>query len=372
MRKLPLLVLSLGIILLVVYISKRPADQKQIVQPPLKNEKVKPNDPVVPPPIVKPKTYEEALATISEAEIRQHLEYLCSQDLEGRMSGKKGNILAAEYIKKIYESYGLQTAYQKFPITRMNPGPKKENGDEFTNNVIAWMEGKSDEIVVVGAHMDHIGYGPSMSQWGGGKIHPGADDNGTGTVALLQIAKACASLKGQNKRTIVFMSFSGEEMGLIGSRYYVNNPMFPKSGPNINKHVFMLNMDMVGYLGKLKTSGEIEADSSADISTIITQLSKKYSFARTITGRSGGGSDHASFYNKKVPVACLHTGMHSAYHTPSDTVDRINMPGVQSVACYAFELAWLVAQADERPSFNYGGFKEMEYTHDHGRQPFDK
>ena len=371
MRKLPLLVLSLGIILLVVWISKRPVEQKQVAKPPFQNEQVKPVDPVK-PPIVKPKTYEEALASISESEIKQHLEYLCSQDLEGRMSGKKGNILAAEYIKKIYESYGLQTAYQKFPISRVNPGPKNENGDDFTQNVIAWMDGPKDEIVVVGAHMDHIGYGPKMSSWGGGKIHPGADDNGTGTVALLQIAKACAALKGQNKRTIVFMSFSGEEMGLIGSRYYVDNPMFPKGGPDLKKHVFMLNMDMVGYLGKLKTSGEIETDSSADISGMITQLSKKYTFARTITGRSGGGSDHASFYNKKIPVACLHTGMHSAYHTPSDTVDRINMPGVQSVACYAFELAWLATQAEERPSFNYGGFKEMEYTHDHGQMPFGK
>jgi len=373
MRKLPLIVLTFGIILLAVYLSKRSAEQKPVAQnPPLKIEQVKP-DPVKPPiPQLKPKTYEEALASISEPEIRQHLEYLCSQELEGRMSGKKGNIVAAEYIKKIYESYGLQAAYQKFPISKMNPGPKKETGDDFTQNVIAWMEGQTDEIVVVGAHMDHIGYGPSMSQWGGGKIHPGADDNGSGTVALLQIAKACAALKGQNKRTIVFMSFSGEEMGLIGSRYYVNNPMFPKSSPNLNKHVFMLNMDMVGYLGKLKTSGEIETDSSVDISAIITQLSKKYTFARTITGRSGGGSDHASFYNKKIPVACLHTGMHAQYHTPSDTVDRINMAGVQSVACYAFELAWQVAQSNERPSFNYGGFKEMEYHHDHGKTPFEK
>jgi hypothetical protein len=374
MRRLPLIVITLGIILLAVYIGKKAGEQKPVAQNPPPKLEQKP-DPVKPPspPIVKPKTYEEALASISEGEIRQHLEYLCSQELEGRMSGKKGNILAAEYIKKIYESYGLQTTYQKFPISRMNPGPKNETGDDFTQNVIAWMDGQSDEIVVIGAHMDHIGYGPKMSQWGGGKIHPGADDNGSGTVALLQIAKACASLKGQNKRTIVFMSFSGEEMGLIGSRYYVENPMFPKSGPSLKKHVFMFNMDMVGRLGD---RGEYSATFQetadvVDLDKIISGLNAKYPFARKITGRGSGGSDHASFYNKKIPVVCVHTGMHSDYHTPSDVTSKINFNGVEKVAKYGFEFCWQVSQADTRPTFNYGGFQPMTYTHDHEKRKFN-
>lgn len=368
MRKLPLVVLSLGIILLAVYISKRD------VPPPIaEKEFVPPVNPLPPPDVDPPrkKTYDEAIADISESELQKHLEYLCSAELEGRMSGKKGNVVAADYLKKIYESFGLDTAYQKFNIQRMNAGPKNETGDDFTQNIIAWIDGTElkDEIVVVGAHMDHIGWGPAMSRSGGGKIHPGADDNASGTVALLQIAKTFASLRGQNKRTVVFMSFSAEEMGLIGSRYYCDNPIFPKGDPNIRKHIFMLNMDMVGYLGKARTAVAFnEGESSPDVSSIIGELSGKYSFAKSITGRSSGGSDHACFYNKKVPIAFLHTGMHDNYHTPRDTADKINFSGIEKVAKYGFELTWKVVNSDTKPSFNYGGFREMEYTHDHGHK----
>jgi len=369
MRKLPLVVLSLGIILFAVYVSKRAA-----IPPPVAQEEFVPPVKPLPPPDVDPprkKTYEEAIADISEDELRKHLEYLCSAELEGRMSGKKGNVVAAEYLKKIYESFGLDTTYQKFNIRRMNPGPQNETGDDFTQNIIAWMEGTElkDEIVVVGAHMDHIGWGPSMSRSGGGKIHPGADDNASGTVALLQIAKTFASLRGQNKRTVVFMSFSAEEMGLIGSRYYCDNPIFPQNSPNIRNHIFMLNMDMVGYLGKARTAVSFnEGESSPDVSSVIRELSGKYSFAKSITGRSSGGSDHACFYNKKVPIAFLHTGMHDHYHTPRDTADKINFSGIEEVAKYGFELTWKIVNSEIKPSFNYGGFQEMEYTHDHGHK----
>lgn len=379
MRKLQLVVITLGVLMLAVYVGKmqpfkqQPPPQAEIKQP---IEKPLPPPDVNPPP---PKTLEQAVADISEAELQKHLEYLCSAELEGRMSGKKGNVVAAEYLKKIYESFGLKTAYQKFNIRRMNPGPKNEHGDDFTQNIIAWIDGNDpalkDEIVVVGAHMDHIGYGPSMSRSGGGKIHPGADDNASGTVALLQIAKTFAALRGQNKRTVVFMSFSAEEMGLIGSRYYCDNPMFPQGSPNIRKHIFMLNMDMVGWLGKGKQAVDFnDGESSPDIQGIIGELSGKYSFGRGITSRGSGGSDHACFYNKKVPIAFLHTGMHPYYHTPSDTPDRINFSGIEKVAKYGFELTWKVTNSSARPSFDYGSFRPMEYTHDHGHKdvPFHK
>jgi len=375
MRKLQLVVIALSIFLLAVYVGKRMV----VVPPVVQKEFVPPKKPLLPPEVKPPpkKTYDEAIADISEEELQKHLEYLCSAELEGRMSGKKGNVIAAVYLKKIYESFGLDTNYQKFNIQRMNAGPKNETGDDFTQNIIAWIEGTEikDEIVVVGAHMDHIGWGPSMSRSGGRKIHPGADDNASGTVALLQIAKTFASLRGQNKRTVVFMSFSAEEMGLIGSRYYCDNPLFPQGSPNIRNHIFMLNMDMVGYLGKARTAVAFsEGESSPDVSSIIGELSGKYSFAKSITGRSSGGSDHASFYNKKVPIAFLHTGMHDYYHTPRDTADKINFAGIEKVAKYGFELAWKVTNSTTKPSFNYGAFREMEYTHDHGHKdtPFHK
>lgn len=279
--------------------------------------------------------------------------------------------MAAEHIKKKFESFGLQTEYHKFNIQRMNAGPKNERGDDFTQNIYAWIPGNDpkykNEVVVIGAHMDHIGYGPRMSRSRRIDIHHGADDNASGTVALMEIAQAFSLLKDKVKRTVVFQAYSAEEMGLIGSRYYCNNPTFPRGNPSIRKHIFMLNMDMVGYLGKGRYFATFHSgESSVDISAIINDLNRKYTFAKQITSRGSGGSDHACFYNKRVPIAFLHTGGHPYYHTPDDTPDKINYQGIEKVARYGFELAWRVVQSETAPRFNHATFKEMPYVHDHG------
>lgn len=369
MRKLQITALVLAVVFLVVLLSK-PSNNvdpvEQIRKPEIKKE--------TPPEVKKPSvpTVEDALQKMERQTLKETVEHLASDKFEGRMSGKNGNKLAATHIKRNFELMGLPTEYHKFPIRRVNPGPNNEVGDPFSQNVYAWIEGNDqnlkDEVVVVGAHMDHIGYGPSMSRWGGGKIHPGADDNATGTAALMEIARAFKHLEGQNKRTVVFMAFSGEEMGLLGSYHYVNNPLFPKGGPDISKHIFMLNMDMIGYLNKGKTVAFDTNESSADIGSAINELSKKYAFAKTVTLRGASGSDHAPFYNKKVPVAFLHTGLHPYYHTPKDTPDKINFEGLEKVAKYGFELAWNICNADKKPAFDYGSFKEMDYGHDHGQK----
>lgn len=317
-------------------------------------------------------TVEDALTNITKEELEKYVTYLASDELEGRMSGKKGNIVAADFIKKKMESFGLETMYHKFPIKRENPGPKNELGEDFTQNIYAVIEGSDpilkSEVVVIGAHMDHIGYGPSMSRSPAKReVHPGADDNASGTAALLELAQAFSMIKNKCKRTIVFQAYSAEEMGLIGSRYYCDNPTYPKNNPNIKNHIFMLNMDMVGYLGKGDYyTSFLEGDSSIDIGFIIEDLNKKYNFAKRITSRGSGGSDHASFYNKKIPVAFLHTGGHPHYHTPNDTSDKINYSGLEQVSHYAFELAYRVVNSELSPKFNHAAFKEMEYTHDHG------
>ena len=321
---------------------------------------------------------QEALEFISAADIEKSLNYLCSPELEGRMSGKNGNTLAAEFIKKEFEEDGLAARYHKFGITRMNNGPKNETGYTFTQNIYGVIEGSDpvlkNEIVIVGAHMDHIGYGPNMSRTPRRiEVHPGADDNASGTVALLEIAEAFSRLTNKPKRTIVFQAYSAEEMGLLGSRYYCDNPLYPEGQPDIQKHVFMLNMDMVGRLGTGEYfTGFNESDSSLDITFIINKLSEKYSFGKSITGRRTGGSDHASFYNKRVPIAFLHTGGHADYHTPSDTPEKINFTGLEQIAKYAFELTYEVANSDVTPVFNVDNFVPMDYKHDHGILEFAK
>lgn len=365
MRREAIAALAVGAIMgiLLVYLASPPAPQ--VEKPPVVTPK---------PPEEKPKpTFKEVVNSITSEELKKDLYFLASDKLEGRMSGKKGNVVAAEFIKKKFESFGLPTMYHKFDIRRVNAS--NERGDDFTQNIYAWIEGNDpevkDEIVVIGAHMDHIGYGPSYShsrsRWL--EIHPGADDNASGTVALLQIAEAFSALKDKVRRTIVFQAYSGEEMGLIGSRYYCNNPTFPRDNPSIKRHVFHLNMDMIGYLGQ----GTFHATwnsrgSSVDVQKHINDLDKKYSFAKNITSRSSGGSDHASFYNKRIPVAFLHTGSHSNYHRPSDTADKIDYKGLEQVARYGFELVWQICQEDSKPRFNHTNFQVMKYIHDHGHK----
>lgn len=341
------------------------------------------SSPLPPLPKDEPKTekkytFEDAVGSISKEVLEKDLRYLASDQLEGRMTGKEGNILAAKHIKEKFEEFGLQTMYHKFTetdinrrIRGVNPGPKNEMGNNFSQNIYAWIEGNDpklkNEIVVIGAHMDHIGYGPSMSRSRKMAIHPGADDNASGTVALMEIAKAFSLLKDKVKRTVVFQAYSAEEMGLLGSRFYCEKPIFPRDSPSIQKHIFMLNMDMIGYLGKGHHLAAFRSGgSSIDVSRIIKSLDGKYSFADKITGRSTGGSDHASFYNKRVPIAFLHTGSHRHYHTPRDTADKIDYDGLEKVAKYGFELAWRVVQSDITVTFNDGNFRPMSYVHDHG------
>jgi len=371
MKKLHICVLALGFLLLAILLNKERNSQHEQNHPesPFENKvEKKPEKKEEPPKL----TIAEAISKIDRIDLRTHLEYLASNELEGRMSGKKGNKTAAEYIKKKFDDKGLSAEYDKFNIKRVNPGPKNEIGDDFTQNIYAVLEGNDpvlkDEVVVIGAHMDHIGYGPTYSRTGGGRIHNGADDNASGTAALIEMAEALSAMKGQNKRTIVLMAFSAEEMGLLGSIHYVNNPKFPKGNPNIKKHIFMLNMDMIGYLGKSKTVAFDDGSSSPDVGFIIKQLTEKYSFAKNVTLRGSGGSDHAPFYNKRVPIAFLHTGLHEYYHTPKDTADKINYEGLEKVARYGFELAWTVCNAVERVEFDYGSFKEMDLLHDHGQK----
>ncbi len=358
-NKIYLLVILLSILNMALFVySKNEKEQSNISIPSLP---VEPEKPVIPEEI--------GLESITSEDCKKHVYLLADDKFEGRMSGKKGNVLAAEYIKDEFQSYGLPTMYDRFNISRMNNGPNNETGDDYTQNIYAWIEGQDpvlkNEIVVVGAHMDHIGYGPKMSRSRKIAIHNGADDNASGVAALLEIAQAMSKLK--LRRTVVFQAYSAEEMGLIGSRYYVNNPKFPLENPDIRKHVVMINMDMVGFLNKgFYPTSFLSENSSVDLSEKINELDEKYKFAKKITARGGGGSDHASFYNKRIPVAFLHTGGHSFYHTPEDDPDKLNYVGLEMVSKYAFELILKISEEQEKPEFNHSSFKVLPYVHDHG------
>jgi hypothetical protein len=217
--------------------------------------------------------------------------------------------------------------------------------EDETANVIGYLPGNDpemkDEVVVIGAHYDHIGMGEVGSRSNKSAVHNGADDNASGTVAVMELAEAFAQVKDELDRTFVFIAFSGEEYGLFGSKHYVDNPLFP-----IEDTVFMLNFDMVG---RLKDTLYARNTNSDDIFSIMNTIGKDYPFEMEFPEDGSGGSDHLYFAMSDVPVSFLHTGLHDQYHTPADDVEMINFQGLEQITRYGFELLWEVDNMDERP-----------------------
>jgi hypothetical protein len=218
-------------------------------------------------------------------------------------------------------------------------------------NVVGILPGtdssREDEAVVIGAHYDHVGLGGrySVSPERTGEVHNGADDNASGTSAVIEIAKAAAADPSRFARTIVFVAFAGEERGLLGSVHYANNPAVP-----LSKTVAMLNLDMVGRSnGKVQTSGLEKAPS---LEPDLLAAAKTAGFPEV--GRDGPGagrSDDASFLQRRIPSIIFFTGFHGDYHRPGDDWNKIDAPGTARVATLALELAARIASRRDRPAF---------------------
>jgi len=215
------------------------------------------------------------------------------------------------------------------------------------NNVLAWLPGQTDDYVIIGAHYDHLGRGnfDSLAPSQIGQIHPGADDNASGTAGVLELARLLAPQRGQLKRSILFMDFAGEELGLLGSAEWVKNPTRP-----LAKAVAMLNMDMIGrikddkvYIGGVGTGSTFKA--------ILDQGQKETPFKIEYSAGGYSSSDHTSFVAKKIPVLFFFSGLHSDYHKPSDTWDKINAPSAARLLDLVENVAVQLANANELPTF---------------------
>ncbi len=215
------------------------------------------------------------------------------------------------------------------------------------NNVLAYLPGKTDEYVIIGAHYDHLGRGnfDSLAPSQIGQIHPGADDNGSGTAGVLELARLLAPYKGQLRRGILFMSFAGEELGLLGSAEWVKEPTRP-----LDKAVAMLNMDMIGrikddkvYIGGVGTGSTLKA--AVELASANSGFKIEYS--------PGGysSSDHTSFVSKKIPVLFFFSGLHSDYHKPSDTWEKIDPVAATRLLGVVGTTGEELADAEERPAF---------------------
>ena len=215
------------------------------------------------------------------------------------------------------------------------------------NNVLAYLPGKTDEYVIVGAHYDHLGRGnyDSLAPSQIGQIHPGADDNASGTAGVLELARMFAPMKGELQRGILFMSFAGEELGLLGSAYWVQHPTLP-----LDKAVAMLNMDMIGrikdekvYIGGVGTGSTLKP--------VIEHAAAKQNFKVEYSAGGYSASDHTSFVAKHIPVLFFFSGLHSDYHKPSDTWDKINAASAARLVDVVEDAAQQLASAQERPAF---------------------
>jgi Zn-dependent M28 family amino/carboxypeptidase len=286
-----------------------------------------------------------------------HDKYLSSDKMQGRFPGTKGNNDAAAYIAKYFKKYGLKkfndNYFQSFSLF-VKEGLNKVKSDSVkTQNVVGYIEGSDEklknEFIVIGAHYDHWGWGGKNS---GSKkkdtvaIHNGADDNASGVSALLCIAEELSKAAVKPKRSIIFISFSGEEEGLLGSKYFVAHLPVEKTAVKV-----MLNMDMVGRLNEEKQIYMGGAGTFPDGVSLMKKLGENSGLNPVIHAGEVGGSDHVSFYKSSISVIGFHTGGHPQYHTPEDDIDLINIEGGALVAKYIYSA--LFAIADYKQDLNF-------------------
>ncbi|WP_396162222.1 M28 family metallopeptidase [Flavobacterium sp.] len=297
--------------------------------------------------------------SITPAELSKHLYIVADDNMEGRNTGEPGQKRAGEYLINEYKKNGISFPkgasdfYQKVPSDFMKRGFAPKLND--SENIWAFIEGseKPQEILVISAHYDHVGIK-------NGEVFNGADDDGSGTVALLEIAQAFNEAKKQGfgpKRSILFLHVTGEEHGLHGSRFYSENPLFP-----IENTIADINIDMIGrrdtlhpktnnyvyVIGSDRLSSELHTINE-EVNAKYTQLELDYKYnERKDPERIYFRSDHYNFAKKGIPAIFFFNGIHADYHQSSDTPDKIEYDALAKRAQLAFVLAWELANRPDR------------------------
>lgn len=296
--------------------------------------------------------------TITADELKEHLYIFASDEFEGRDTGEPGQKMAAEYLKTEYKKLNIPSAlegddyFQEVPASAFKRGNVKDS-----ENVVAFIEGSSipEEVLVISSHYDHVGIDAE------GNIYNGADDDGSGTVAILEIAEAFMQAKKDGygpKRSILFLNVTGEEKGLIGSKYYTENPIFP-----LEQTVANLNIDMIGrigigmedqgdyvyLIGSDKLSTELH-ELSEEVNTRDMNLKLDYTYNdENDPNRFYFRSDHYNFAKNDIPIIFYFNGVHEDYHKPTDTPDKIEYDLMAKRTKLVFLTAWEIANRNERP-----------------------
>jgi Zn-dependent M28 family amino/carboxypeptidase len=273
--------------------------------------------------------------------IQEDVTFLANDKLEGRATGSEGEKIASEYIAKRFKQLGLTPKGSDGYFQSFSFKPKKDPHSEvkFTEttsdsivtgrNVIGFIDNKMENTVIIGAHYDHLGYGDEGSLHRGEKaIHNGADDNASGVSVMLNLADKLKNTNTNNN--YLLMAFSGEEMGLLGSNYFVKNATIDTKKVN-----YMINMDMVGRL-KDSMLAVYGTGTSPIWSQTINSLNSDF---KLIEKESGvGPSDHTSFYLNDIPVLHFFTGQHENYHKPSDDAELLNYDGMYQISEYIYAI----------------------------------
>lgn len=304
------------------------------------------------------KAFNKAYEAINAEDLKKNLYVIAADDMEGRDTGSKGQKKAGEYIVNYYKNLGisgpkvLNSYYQKVPSDFM----KKRGGGNLpdSENILAFIEGseKPEEIVVVSAHYDHVGTK-------NGVVYNGADDDGSGTVAVMEIAKAFQQAKKSGKgpkRSVLFLHVTGEEHGLFGSEYYSENPVFPLANTVVDLNIDMIGRDdpanrgkqYVYVIGSDMLSSQLKViNEAANKRTNNLELNYKYDDLND-PEQLYYRSDHYNFAKHNIPVAFFFDGIHEDYHKPTDDPEKIDYQLLEKRTQLIFTTAWDIANREER------------------------
>jgi hypothetical protein len=306
--------------------------------------------------------YSNNAQQIFQNNLKKHISYLADDKLKGRGTGSAEERLAADYIINQFKEYKLQpkgnNGYLYSFTFKKNLDPHDTvtvNKPEVkTNDVVAFLDNNAENTIVIGAHYDHLGMGfdkNSLDANPENKIHNGADDNASGVAGVLELARYFATNKKKENYNFLFICFSGEELGLYGSKKYAENPTIDFAKVN-----YMINMDMIGRLNDSTKKAVVYGVGTApEFVGIIDNIKTNLSIKKDSSGI--GPSDHTSFYLKNIPVLHFFSGQHSDYHKPSDDEEKINYKGETQI----LELIIAVIDAtDKLPKLKFTPTKNVD------------
>lgn len=284
------------------------------------------------------------------------IRFLASDSLGGRLTGSPGNDSAAAYLARRFRQIGLVpggdsgTYFQAWTVGSTTSTRQAGVEGRPTKNVVGMLRGSDPRLagqaIVIGAHFDHLGTGPfgSLAPDSAGRVHNGADDNASGTAAVLEIARILGSRRPLPARTIVFVLFSGEEEGSLGSAHYADHPAVP-----MDSTLAMLNLDMVGRMRERRLQA-LGARSAVEWQPLLDSVNTGIRLDLRASGDGWGPSDHATFFARRRPVLHFFTDLHEDYHRPSDDWEKISAEGVALVADFVAELTRRLAT---RPALTF-------------------